>query len=170
MVYVDHIDANKEGNQFVDSLIENQVDTIFSFYIKCSSCLPGSSKPNWVYWQHNGQYKIVKFTSYMRYLPKSIRLESEFAFADSLLPSIQLEKFDKEFSLISHSCDETVRIVSGKQEITYSITHEAQERHQAAASVLVLDKFKATLYYINQQYWPGYDSKLEKRKPVKKSK
>ena len=50
---VEHLDARQNGDLFIDSLKNAEVDTIVGFYYGCSGCNSGRNKVYYVNWIGN---------------------------------------------------------------------------------------------------------------------
>lgn len=67
IIYLEHLNAKEEGDQFIDSLKTAGVDTIIGYYDGCSGCNQGREKSYYVFWDSENKWNLTKFTNYSRY-------------------------------------------------------------------------------------------------------
>lgn len=163
-VYVAHLDVKELGVSFVDSLIQENIDTILSYYEGCAGCIPGTRKFFWVYWENQGIPNIVKFTNYSKYYPLKISFKSEFTFIDKLIPQLKNDSINRGYSLLNHYAYEEFQIISPYSSYKYMITADASNLNQGSYSVLVIDKFKSMIHNSSDWYWESYAYKQVKIK------
>lgn len=167
---VGHIDAQKDGNRYIDSLKSAKIDTIIGYFYWTSL----GPCPYYIYWQKKGQGYITQITRYTKYniIEKNLCYD---AFTPLITHKLDTEKIETE--LITYDdgakkiitpldCDdcpvEDIKVFVRHDSIAYRLPMLTRDKNSWSCHVTYIDKFRSFLLEITE--WKMLNPKYEKVK------
>lgn len=161
-VLVEHLNARQNGDLFIDSLKNAEVDTIVGFYYGCSGCNSGS-EVYYVNWIDNEVSFIKKFTNYSNY-DHIQREPMALSYISSILDTLQSEKLKEAEIYWSHYRYESVRIILNYRDVSYQIAFFEKAGNETSHLVLLINNIRLYLEPLHDYEWQGSNYKTEKVK------
>ena len=138
-----HINSQKEGTTFIDSLKKAGVDSVVGYFYWTSL----GPRPYHIYWKKNGMGYLVKIDAYARY--NIIGVCDFTGLSPTILADLHIDAGHKNDSALT-SCDdcpgENMCILWGKDSIAYDMSLIQGWYNEWSVRKLFIDKFRSYLY------------------------
>jgi hypothetical protein len=156
---VGHIDAQKEGEMFIDSLKSANIDTIVG-YFNWSSL---GANPHYIFWQNNGNGYLTQITQYAKYNIIN-RAFLNYVLSTTTIQKLKSEKITTRWVSCDDCPSEQMRIYLGADSVIYDMELIVREANEWSAQIIFIDKFRSFLFGVSPWEWKSLNPKYERIK------
>mgnify|MGYP000477626642 CR=1 FL=1 len=160
--YITHLNSKEIGDNIIQKLQAQKIDTIIGLYEGCHGCAPGADDPYYIIWKENSKTYATKVTTYTTFNKHNL---SYFPFGhfESNFEKIANEKLIEANKWHHYSFD-LVTLIIGTQKIIFEICEDTKKINQNALRVISIDKIRSNFFSIEPWEWKGNNYKANSQK------
>lgn len=146
------LNAWLEGNEFVDSLLAEEVDTIIAYQAACVDCQPNSANPYYIFWKQDQDWYLQKFQTQGRFrLLKGF--EAPVGYIDQHWSALTEDDIIRPNFIRSAYGFERVQVLLSKRQLDYRIKDYEKEINEKSIHLLLINHLRETVMAIPQEQW-----------------